>query len=85
MDDWQQYYPTHSFKDKEILLREFENSSRNVGTQERIFVQFVQFIFVFTSVFITVGIGIFSVDNATITNLLTLKVLSAIAIIVCLY
>lgn len=34
---WQQFYPTHSFRDRDILLKEYESASNNVLSQERIF------------------------------------------------
>ena len=35
--EWQQYYPTHRFQHRDILLREYETSARNVEAQERIY------------------------------------------------
>lgn len=34
---WQQFYPTYSFKDKEILIKEYELASNNILSQEKIF------------------------------------------------
>lgn len=36
-NEWQQYYPTYSYKDKEIVLKEYELSSNNILSQEKIF------------------------------------------------
>lgn len=36
-NSWQQFYPTYSFNDKEILLKEYELSSNNILSEEKIF------------------------------------------------
>lgn len=42
-EDWQQYYPTYSYKNEEIVLKEYELSSNNILSQEKVFTNATNF------------------------------------------
>ena len=63
---WQQFYPTYSFKDKEILLKEFELASNNVLSQEKLFTRASNFTLV-TSTIIASVLGL-AIKNTPFRN-----------------
>lgn len=44
--DWQQYYPTYNFGERDILLKEYEAASNNVLSQEKLFTNAAQLLIV---------------------------------------
>jgi len=42
-EEWQQYYPTYSYKKEEIVLKEYELSSNNILSQEKVFTNATNF------------------------------------------
>ena len=51
MEEWQQYYPTHSYKERDVLIKEYEMASNNVSSQEKVFVNAVNILFVLITIF----------------------------------
>jgi hypothetical protein len=47
---WQQYYPTYIFRDRDIVLKEYETASNNVLSQERVFVNAANLLLVIATV-----------------------------------
>ena len=46
IEDWQQHYPTYRFKERDILLKEYESAAHNVESQEKIFLNAVNIILI---------------------------------------
>lgn len=42
-EEWQQYYPTYSYENEEIVLKEYELSSNNILSQEKVFTNATNF------------------------------------------
>jgi len=56
-ENWQQYYPTYKFKERDILLKEYESAYRNVESQERIFLNAINIILIVVAALGSLAIG----------------------------
>lgn len=55
--DWQQYYPTYKYKERDILLKEYESAYRNVESQERVFLNAINIILIVVAALGSLAIG----------------------------
>ena len=54
MEDFQQHYPTYSFKERDVVLAEFEEAQRIANTQSKLYGQLANFLIAFVTIGITV-------------------------------
>jgi penicillin-binding protein 1A len=77
IEEWQQYYPTHSFKERDVLLKEYEMASNNVATQEKVFVNAANILFVLITILGSFLVAYFQY-KPTLIELFSLKTLALI-------
>lgn len=77
IEEWQQYYPTHSFKKRDVLLKEYEMASNNVSSQEKVFVNAANILFVLTTIVGSFLVAYFQY-RPTLIELFSLKTLALI-------
>lgn len=75
--DWQQYYPTYIFKERDILLKEYEMASNNVASQEKVFVNAANILFVLITIMGSLLIGYFQ-HKPSLVEIFTLRSLTFI-------
>ena len=61
---FQQYYPTYNYKDRDVVLAEFEEAQRIANTQSKLYSQLANFFIAF----VTVGITLFLRTSDTPAN-----------------
>ena len=69
--EFQQYYPTYSFKERDVVLTEFEEAQKISNTQSNLYGQLANFLIAFVTVGITILLK--SVDNPDSEALVILK------------
>ncbi len=62
MENWEQFYPTYSYKDKEILLKEYDLSSYNVQSQGKLFFFLTNLVLAVAAVVCSLLLGILKND-----------------------
>jgi penicillin-binding protein 1A len=71
VEEFQQYYPTYSFKDRDVVLAEFEEAQRIANTQSKLYGQLANFLIAFVTIGITILLK--TVDTPSSEALLLLK------------
>ena len=54
MEEFQQYYPTYKFKDRDVVLTEFEEAQKIANTQSKLYAQLANFLVAFVTIGITI-------------------------------
>jgi len=71
VEEFQQYYPTYSFKNRDIVLAEFEEAQRIANTQSKLYGQLANFLIAFVTIGITILLK--TVDTPNTEALVLLK------------
>jgi len=82
-ENWQQYYPTYKFKERDILLKEYETSTRNVASQEQTFSNITNFIFVLATILGSLTVGM--LNNRNLFKSLPLEILLGLVVVICVF
>lgn len=83
--DWQQYYPTHYFKERDILLQEYESCARNLESQERLFIYAANIILVVAALISSVIVGLSGRQSTEIALILSKELLVSLSAIIVLF
>lgn len=84
--DWQQYYPTYKFTERDILLKEYESCAANIQSQERIFLNAANLVFVVFAVLSSLAISFLNnPDNKVFSVVLSTKALVILLVITCAF
>lgn len=81
--DWQQYYPTYKFKNRDILLKEYENCTANIQSQERIFLNAANFILVISAMLGSIAVSFFNNPTKFFNGALSMQTLLILIFITC--
>lgn len=85
-EDWQQHYPTYKYKERDILLKEYESSARNVESQERIFLNAVNIILIVFAAFGSLVLGKLNELLQSLSQIFLLEeLLTLFIILTCLF
>jgi penicillin-binding protein 1A len=71
VEEFQQHYPTYNFKERDVVLAEFDEAQRIANTQSKLYGQLANFLIAF----VTIGISILlkTADTPSSEALIQLK------------
>lgn len=70
MEDFQQYYPTYNFKERDVVLAEFEEAQKIANTQSKLYGQLANFLIAFVTIGVTILLKTIDSPDAEVLVLL---------------
>lgn len=69
--EWQQYFPTYHFKNRDILLKEYEVSAKSVESLERLYLNAVNILGITATGLVALAVALLQSPSERISSLLT--------------